>query len=372
MAISPEKSVNVPAHQAEPGEVVSLLELIPSSAETITNGANVHSTAVETADPSVFAIRREVDDAYKAAANPKTSPVISLTSAEAPTRPMPTSQAEKAKNPHFKIRSATEADIDAIVDVDIRSFESVYSDYGQDKQKLHEDLRGKFLGRLRKVGGEWMPVLENNGEIVGFMTCCPTSKTPEEFKSWEDTTDNGTLDSTYDPDGKNVYVVTLSVLPEGSAGKDMLFTHQIGKMLREGYSLGFFESRLPGLRDWIMANKCHDSEGIMDRLTDKQKDAYANEYFDSTIEIDGKEARRDKLIRLYERVGCKPLRVVPDAYRDKPSMDYGVVCVFDGSSLFDGSTLPVKVPQNRMSRWIFGSLMQSVAHSPKLTRKLFG
>ncbi len=274
------------------------------------------------------------------------------------------------KSPKMSIRPAVAEDIPAMVDVDMRAFKSVFMDYDDDLATYKAELTTKFQGRFDKVGGEWMPILERDGKIVGFMTCCPTSKSPEEFKSWEETTDDGTLESTYDPTGKNVYVVTLSVLPEGTAGKDMLFANQIGKMIREGYETGFFESRLPGLRSW-MKKQCSDAGMDLDTLSDEQRDTLADTYFNLRDVHNGKEVRHDKLIRLYERVGCKILKLVPDAYQDKPSMNYGAVCVYDGEELFDGSVLPFRIPDRPLTRKIIGAAMQAAARFPKLTAKLF-
>lgn len=271
----------------------------------------------------------------------------------------------------YRVRPATRDDIDDIVEVDLRSFNRVYSGYDQVQENLREELREKFIGRLNLIGGDWMPVLEFGDRIVGFMICCPTSRKPEEFVSWESTTDNGTLRTTYDPDGRNVYVVTLSVLPQGSAGKDMLFAYQIGRILRDGYDLGFFESRLPGLRAWVLASHCDGSESVLAGLTPQQRARCAAEYFEKTEQVRDRTVRYDRLIRLYERVGCKPVRLVPDAYRDGPSLDFGVVCVYDGSVLFDGSVFPVRLPRTRLTRWALGMAMHHAARSEKVTRLLF-
>jgi hypothetical protein len=277
----------------------------------------------------------------------------------------------KTSEGKLRIRPATEADIDAIVDVDLTTFESVYSTYTKERDELRTELREKFALRLSTVGGDWMPVLLRGEDIVGLMTCCPTSKSPEDFKSWEETTDDGTLETTYDSDGNNVYVVTLSVLPEGSEGKNMLFAHQIGKAAREGYKLAYFESRLPGLREWIVANKLDGSEDGLAKLSSEQKDEYADEYFELHEEVKGKQVRKDRLIRLYERVGCKCLKLVADAYDDEPSLDYGVVCTYTFSDLFNGSALPFKIPENRLTHWLVGSLVQIAARSPKVSNKVF-
>jgi hypothetical protein len=309
---------------------------------------------------------------------------------EAPALTVVPSAAETSIAPKFTIRGATPADIEAIVDVDIRSFDSVYTNYDQDEATLRADLIEKFRGRLEKVGSEWMPVLERDSEIVGYMCSCPTSKSPTDFESWEKTTDNGTLDSTYDPNGENVYVVSLAALPKGSDGKDMLYANQIGKMLKEGYKLGFFESRLPGMRDWVLANKCNGSEEEIAGLDPETATVYAKEYFNTYTEYKGKTVRQDPLISFYEKIGCSCETLLPDAYQDEPSMNFGVMCIYDGSKLFDGSDIaipipqnnltrritsrteiPVPLPNNRVTRWAFGSLIKGASRSQKLVTKLF-
>ncbi|MCA9343204.1 hypothetical protein KC950_04305, partial [Candidatus Saccharibacteria bacterium] len=226
---------------------------------------------------------------------------------------------------YVKTRPATPEDIDELVDVDIEAFSSVYQDYDISLDEWRSGLIQKFHGRLSKVSGEWMRVFEKEGKIAGFITSCPTSKTPEDFVNWEDTTDNGTLDSTFDQDGENVYVVSLSMLAEGSSikGQNMLFGDQIGKFISEQYKRAFFESRMPGFRRWLMS-ECR-TEGLnFDALSSEEKDSYAEKYFNLTTEIDGKQVPKDRLLRMYDSVGCKLIKVVPDAYQDKPSLNYGV------------------------------------------------
>lgn len=363
MAISPfEKPVT-----AESG-------YIKPEAEQITGPLHFQGPEIGGALPeiSVDAAREEVAKVFTF---PELTAIIPEQTTSTKVEDVNKGHAEKdvadVEKPKFKVRGATLADIDAIVDVDIRSFDSVYSEYEQDEEQLRQELREKFIGRLEKVGSKWMPVLERDGEIVGFMTCSPTNKRPEDFESWEETTDNGTLKSTYDPDGKNIYVVTLSVLPEGSDGKDMLYGDQIGKMLSAGYKQAFFESRLPGLREWVVQNKLGGADEKLTGLSSEDKESYANEYFNAYTDYKGKQVRQDKLISLYERIGCRSLKVVPDAYKDAPSLDFGVVFVYDGKGLFDGSDLPFKIPENRFTRWAFGKLVTRAAHSQKIAQKLF-
>lgn len=262
-------------------------------------------------------------------------------------------------------RAATEADIDTLVEVDIAAFDSVYREYDTDTEKLREELKEKFAGRLEKVGGDWIQVFERDGQIAGFIACCPTNKTPEEFESWEQTTDNGTLETTYDPNGKYIYVVSLSMIPEGSSikGQNMLFGDQIGKFIQEGYEQAFFESRVPGLRLWV-ARQCREKGKDVAELSDAERDELANAYFGLKTEVNGKEVPKDRLLRMYDSIGCDLIKIVPNAYRDEPSMDYGVVCVFR-------NPLPEFLRKNRLASKAIGSVIRFAANSRKLSERLF-
>jgi len=312
--------------------------------------------------------RNAVADAFETQAlpEPAVAPLVPAKPIERAAIP----QAEQKLAPKFAVRNATIDDIPAIVEVDMQMFDSVYSGYDMDTDTLREQLLEKFYGRIEKIGGEWMPVLERDGEIVGSITCCPTNMRPEDFESWEKTTDQGTLEATYDPDGRNLYVVSLSVAKPGSEAKDMLIANQMGKMLQKNMELGFFESRVPGFKSW--ATKRATDEGLgVDSLTEGKLDEYADQYFTTKIERNGKQVPLDPLLRLYDRVGCKLLKIVPNAYQDEPSLNYGVVAVFDGESFFDGSSLPVRLPQNRVTRWMFGKAMEYASKSPALAKRLF-
>lgn len=274
------------------------------------------------------------------------------------------------KRPKFSVRSARFEDIDGIIEVDMRSFDSVYESYPGGPEKVRAELKEKFIGRFNKVGGEWITVLERDGAIVGCMMSCPTNKTPEDFESWEKTTDNGTLEETYDPNGKQMYVVSLASTPEGSEGTDMLYAHQMAKALREGYKTSFFESRMPGFRSWATRQAQMANLNIND-VPATELDGYAEAYFTKTTVKKGKEVPLDPLLRYYARIGCNLQRVVANAYQDGPSMNYGVVCTYDFQNLFDGSVLPFKVPRNRTTEWLYGVALGAASHYPKVVKKLF-
>lgn len=265
----------------------------------------------------------------------------------------------------LKERAVTREDIAKLVEVDMIAFANVYKDYELKGDALREDLIEKFTGRFDMVGGEWMRLVERDGIIAGFMTCCPTNKTPEEFESWEKTTDNGTLESTYDPDGENVYIVSLSMLPGvGEAARNMLFTNQIGQLIEGGHKRAFFESRLPGLGAWAQ-RECKESGQDFDNLTKDEQLELAERYFHSTkTNSKGKEVPLDRLIRIYTAAGNKFIRVVPDAYDDAPSMNFGAIGIFE-------NPLPKALQNNALASKVIGKTVQAVAKSRWLMGKIF-
>jgi len=260
------------------------------------------------------------------------------------------------------LRGAREEDIDQLVTVDLKTFDSVYKDRETSEEELRAELTGMFTERYEMLGGQWIRVLEKDGKLLGCIVACPTSKPPEDFISWEDTTDNGTLKTTYDPQGKYLYVVSLSAMPEisGAGGGDMLMANMIGRIIGGDYH-AYFESRVPGLKRWVM-NQCRPTKTKLANLTEEQLDAYAEEYFGLEVEKDGKQVPIDPLLRMYDSMGCSFVKIVADAYQDSLSLNYGVVCQYD-------NPLPDLARRIPFVRRAAGGLIGLVSHSNLLTQK---
>ena len=263
----------------------------------------------------------------------------------------------------YTSRGARAEDIERLVDVDMIAFRHVYKNYDQSPEEMRADLIEKFTARYEKLGPEWIRVFEENGVIKGHMTTCPTSKPPKAFQSWEKTTDNGTLDTTYDPNGKYLYVVSLSMLSDlGEAARNMLFAHQIGKIMEHGLELAYFESRLPGLYAWVRRETKRDPR----TLSEAEKDVLAERYFHATITTDdGREVSQDRLKRIYEGVGCEfSCGVVANAYNDEQSLNYGAVGVLR-------NPLPKTLQRVPGAGKVAGKTLQAASHSYRLMGKMF-
>jgi hypothetical protein len=239
-------------------------------------------------------------------------------------------------------RSAEMADVEEMVNIDLKAFSSVYSNYGKDEDELRAELREKFTHRMELVGGQFIKVAERDGEMVGFIACCPTSENPENFRSWEESTNNGTLNGTYDPNGKNLYIVSLSMIAKGSAelAQNMLFGNILSELIKGDFDLAYFESRVPGLRRW-MRNQSKILGLEFSSLSDSQKDEFARQYFMLKKEKDGKLVPKDKLLEIYDSAGCRFVDIYRDAYQDELSMNYGVLAIFDNPMPERARKIPV-------------------------------
>jgi hypothetical protein len=368
-----------------PAERTSFYEAV-APPEIFADGSNIASDFAELADVNsaealdIDEARQTVDnlfvepaDTNRGGAVAQASITLDLPAAvEAPATdsrpPQATGFISRLKEalgpPRLNRRTARPEDLETLVDIDMWAFGSVYRDYDIDNESLRAELKDKFADRLEKLGSG-IQLVEIDERVCGFITSCPTSKEPNTFKSWEDTTDNGTLETTYDPHGDYLYIVTLSMVSKGSAEKaqNMLVTHAIGKLVSEGYKQAYFESRMPGLRSWVK-RQCREQGLDINQLKDEQKDLFANTYFGLATHVNGKEVPKDVLLRMYKAIGCNLIKVVPNAYKDKPSMDYGVVCTFD-------NPLPEFLRKNRVASKLVGGLIKLVSKSSMITERLY-
>ncbi len=260
-------------------------------------------------------------------------------------------------------RPATIDDIPAMVGVDWRAFRRVHADSGLSEAEIRANQTRNFTNRFSKVGSKWIEVLEVDDKVSGFIMACPTSKPPASFTSWEDTTDNGTLETTYDPDGEYLYVVSLATVPQASkvGGQDMLMGRMIAKIVAHNKQ-AYFESRMPGFLRWVKNRREADATKVDGELDRSTLDQYAQEYVELKITLQGQEVPADPLLREYEKMGCKFVKVYAEAYQDSRSLNYGVLCTFD-------SPLPEFAKRNRALRTLAGKVISTAAASPLLVRK---
>ncbi len=84
----------------------------------------------------------------------------------------------------------------------------------------------------------WLWLLERtsargDSEVVGWYIMQPTNKSPEEIRSWDDATDQGRLRSTFDPRGKQLYLVAAGIAREHSKQAHRLMVLNALSLMKE-------------------------------------------------------------------------------------------------------------------------------------------
>ncbi len=260
---------------------------------------------------------------------------------------------QEKNNQPVSVRKAELSDMERLAEIDLSSFESSYGDDLPAKEEVVEML----TKRWHNASG-WMFVAEKGGQVEGFTTAFRTNKSAENFISWEESTNKGTLEGSVNADGKYVYVANLTINRDADVkgAKDMLLANLFANAIKVGgIEYGYFESRMPGFQEWVsQESKVYETEADLQSL--------ANEYFETRRE-DGKRA--DWQLRMYEGDGFKLGNPVANAFDDEASLGFGVVCkaaVPGSNSEFMKKVAP--------ARWVLASTLRQVAKSPKLLEKV--
>ena len=261
-----------------------------------------------------------------------------------------TEEAETNKPAKIKVRTATLADIDALADIDLKLFEGAYGD----KLPTKDEVVDMLTQRLNNNPG-WMYVSEINGRVAGFVTGYKTNTSAEEFSSWEQSTNNGTLSGKVVPNGRYGYVVNMTIEHDAvlAGAREMLLANLFANGVEDGIEYGYFEARMTGFRRWY--NKQLASNPQLD------VENAALSYYDLRRD-DG--SPRDPQLRMYEGMGFERVRLVAGAFEDDASMNYGVV--------FKANVPPSgALKKFKPARKIVASALRLAAKNPKVLNKVF-
>lgn len=236
---------------------------------------------------------------------------------------------------HSVIRDATVADLDRLTELDLMMFDGAYGESVPD----YDETREMFARRLANIGlGGHMLVCEVDGEVNGFGSYFRTDKPWEEFVSWEDSTNNGTLEGVVAPEGRYAYVPNMTVAPKASQvrGMQKIMVNLVGRAIYDGIDYGYFVSRVPELTKWLQ------SEGYDYRnMTIAELDKLALQYsLLKETSSRGKSEPMDYELRTYTRSGFEQGKLVKAGFSDKESLDYGVT--FKAPIPFNRAPRPVR------------------------------
>lgn len=255
------------------------------------------------------------------------------------------------------IREAKETDLDQLVELDLLMFDKAYGS----NMPSRDETRVMLSRRLHNIqgGGGKMVVCEVDGEVSAFATYFRTNKPWDEFTTWEDTTNDGTLDGAVHPDGKYAYVVNMTVAPKGSEvrGMQKILANLFADVMKKDVEYGYFVSRVPQLTEWL------NSRGVDYTTTsDAELDELAQEYVNVTTRSRrGKEEPYDYELRTYGRAGFERGKLVKGGFSDEESLSYGM-------------TFRADIPlygKPRLLRHVAANGLRLAAKSTRIASKLF-
>jgi len=253
------------------------------------------------------------------------------------------------------VRAAELNDVERLVELELETFRDVYEVNPVDP----DQIRAMIIARLQTVK-ELMIVGEIDGVIEGVMACQRTEHEAGDIKSWEETTNNGTLEGTHVPTGRNFYIVNLAVTEKGSNQdlSDQLIAMMLGRFIEVQGNEAHLLSRIPQFSQWLA------EQGIdLDSLSPHAQDELARTYVGTTKIVDGKERLYDGVLQRYIDAGAEPVMVLRDSYNDPRSHNYEVLCVFT-------NPLPEALRRNRLVALLAGKAVQFAANRPALLNML--
>lgn len=202
---------------------------------------------------------------------------------------------KKTQKLEISFRNAIIADVDGLV--------ALENDVWGDGAANHEQLASRI-----KVFPQGNIIAIYDGRIVGYVAFEYVDDiTNHSAFTWADITDNGMIINSHKPDGKYLYGINLSV-HNSMRGQHLsldLFLKVWANIILNNKKGTFLGSRIPCFMSYKKRNP-----GIS-----------AEEY----VSLKRMGHAYDPELRLYEKDGLKPIKVLPDYFPDPPSLNYGVL-----------------------------------------------
>jgi radical SAM enzyme (TIGR01210 family) len=182
----------------------------------------------------------------------------------------------------FCIRPANKSDISGIMAVEQTQFGQI-----SENAMASELLMQRRIELCNFPGLQsWFFVAEIEGKIEGYVIVQPTSMSVDICTSWEHGTDFGTMEKTFDRNGKNLYIVSLAVLPKNKGVTFPLILQILELWKNLKFHTLMFCSRMPGWR----------SENLKTNISPEEYWKQINQEGDP----------KDWMLRLYYKMGGSP------------------------------------------------------------------
>jgi len=184
-----------------------------------------------------------------------------------------------------------------------------------EKETWPEGLRATremFHSRLRTFPEGFLCAVENR-EVRGFVvTEILNYDIKRSSLSWQEATDNGYIRKTHNPSGDTLYGVSLSVSPCARKGVAIALLEAAGKLaIKRGLKRVLFGSRIPRYHKYAAQMSADEYVSAKTRT---------GRYLDPEF-------------GMYQSIGLKPLKIIPEYIRDPESLNYGILVAWENPFL---------------------------------------
>ena len=121
----------------------------------------------------------------------------------------------------MKTRLARPDDLPAIMEIERESFEEV----GEAAMASETMMRNRII-RCNAAEPGWFWVAVSGNTVEGYVVLQPTTLEPDSCTSWDISTDNGTLERTFNNDGETVFGVSLGTRENAPSGTFYMLVYQ--------------------------------------------------------------------------------------------------------------------------------------------------
>ena len=139
------------------------------------------------------------------------------------------------------IRPALPDDLPGIMAIEAESF-------GDGEMSASEALMRARIEKCNSTAPHFFWVAEHQESIVADIVAQPTNFTADECTSWEKSTDDGTLENTFDRNGHSIYIASLGALKSAPPGATDLLVHQSLLLWLPRHGTYMFSARMPGFQ----------------------------------------------------------------------------------------------------------------------------
>ena len=212
----------------------------------------------------------------------------------------------------IRIKQARADDIEAILLVEKKA----WPENLRASREMYESRLGTFPQGTLVAGME--------GKIEGVVVVQTINSTSiPDISSWSETTDDGYIRNSHDPQGNTLYGVNLSVSPQTQSRVAVALLEAVDKLaIKLDFKQIVLGGRIPRFARYL---KHYCQKNGISVISDEERDKIADHYIRATTR---KGHPLDPEINFYQKVGTKIIKLLLNYFKDPESLDYGVLLIW--------------------------------------------